>query len=84
MSVIDQAKSIREGEELDANVIDQWLKSQVDGLQGEPTIKQFPGGSSNLTYLISYDNRELILRRQSISPTKHEPDAIHDSMLRSP
>lgn len=63
MSVIDQAKSIREGEELDANTIDQWLKSQVDDLSGEPTIKQFPGGSSNLTYLISYENRDLILRR---------------------
>ncbi|MCG8670166.1 MAG: phosphotransferase family protein [Pseudomonadales bacterium] len=63
MSVIDQAQSIREGEELDAAVIDQWLKSQVEGLEGEPTIKQFPGGSSNLTYLISYSNRDLILRR---------------------
>lgn len=63
MTVIDEAQSIREGEELDVNQVDQWLKSHVDDLQGSPSIKQFPGGSSNLTYLIRYDNRDLILRR---------------------
>lgn len=63
MTVIDQAQSIREGEELDVKAVDGWLKQQVVDLSGEPKIKQFPGGSSNLTYLISYDNRELILRR---------------------
>lgn len=63
MTVIDQAQSIREGEELDIKVVDEWLKSHVDDLQGTPAIKQFPGGSSNLTYLIRYGNRDLILRR---------------------
>lgn len=63
MTVIDEAQSIREGEELDVKQVDQWLKSRVEGLQGSPAIKQFPGGSSNLTYLVRYDNRDLILRR---------------------
>ncbi|MDX1692926.1 MAG: phosphotransferase family protein [Ketobacteraceae bacterium] len=63
MTVIDQAQTIREGEELDVSAVDNWLKSHVEGLAGTPTIRQFPGGSSNLTYLIRYDNRELILRR---------------------
>ncbi|MCG8316460.1 MAG: phosphotransferase family protein [Pseudomonadales bacterium] len=62
-SVLDQAQKVREGEELDANNVDGWLKSHVEGLQGTPHIKQFPGGSSNLTYLVAYENRDLILRR---------------------
>lgn len=63
MTVLDQAQAIREGEELDISTVDSWLKSQVADLKGTPKVKQFPGGSSNLTYLLSYDNRDLILRR---------------------
>lgn len=63
MTVIDEAKAIREGEDLDVAVVDQWLKTQVGDLEGTATIKQFPGGSSNLTYLVRYANRDLILRR---------------------
>ena len=54
---------VRQGEELDAKQLDNVLKTVVPGLQGEPIIKQFPSGASNLTYLIGYDNRELVLRR---------------------
>ena len=30
---------------------------------GEPEVRQFPGGASNLTYLLRWPGRELILRR---------------------
>ncbi|PID42343.1 MAG: phosphotransferase family protein [Gammaproteobacteria bacterium] len=63
MSSIDEAKSIREGEELDQVKVDAYLKSQIPGLVGELKVKQFPGGASNLTYLVSYDNRDMVLRR---------------------
>ncbi len=54
---------VRQGEEIDSKQLDKVLKKVVPGLQGEPSIKQFPSGASNLTYLIGYDNRELVLRR---------------------
>ncbi|MDP2245758.1 phosphotransferase family protein [Pseudomonas sp.] len=63
MSLIDDAGAIRAGEELNGPVIDAWLKSVLPDLQGSPVITQFPGGASNLTYRIRYDNRDLILRR---------------------
>jgi len=63
MTVIDQAGSIREGEELDATKIDTFVKQHIDGLDGEISITQFPGGASNLTYALSFDNKDLILRR---------------------
>jgi len=63
MTAIDQAGNIRSGEELDIARMDTYLRSQIPGLEGQPRITQFPGGASNLTYLVEYDNREMVLRR---------------------
>jgi aminoglycoside phosphotransferase (APT) family kinase protein len=63
MSVIDEAGKVRNGEELDTVVVDRYLKAALPGLAGELRVTQFPGGASNLTYLLQYDHRELILRR---------------------
>ena len=57
MALADQTTPIREGEELPADVIDRYLKAHMEGLEGTPRISQFPGGASNLTYLLQYDNR---------------------------
>jgi len=59
----DQAGSVREGEALDANAIDAFFKQVLPTLTGEPSITQFPGGASNLTYQISYGEQAFILRR---------------------
>ena len=63
MILIDEASRVREGEELDIKVVDHYLKSTLPELQGLPEVRQFPGGASNLTYLIQYENRDLVLRR---------------------
>lgn len=63
MSLTDQSTRIRAGEELDAAVIDPYLKAHIPGLEGTPKISQFPGGASNLTYLIEYPRQEFVLRR---------------------
>ncbi|TVP91104.1 MAG: phosphotransferase family protein [Pseudomonadaceae bacterium] len=63
MTLTDQASQIRAGEELDADAVDRYLKTQIEGLQGTPTIRQFPGGASNLTYLVAYPEQEFVLRR---------------------
>ncbi|MEH6571133.1 MAG: phosphotransferase family protein [Halioglobus sp.] len=54
---------VREGEQLDLEVVDRTLKEHISGLLGRPIITQFPSGASNLTYSIKYENRELVLRR---------------------
>jgi len=63
MTLTDQSTQVRPGEELDASVIDPYLKAHLPGLEGMPLISQFPGGASNLTYLVSYPQREFVLRR---------------------
>jgi aminoglycoside phosphotransferase (APT) family kinase protein len=78
MSLIDQAGAVRSGEELDLAKIDGFLKGVDASLEGVPSATQFPGGASNLTYLLSYANRELILRRP---PFGAKAKSAHD-MLR--
>ena len=81
---LDQAFDVRDEDRLDADKLDAFLKQHVPGLEGRPTIKQFLGGASNLTYLISYgargkgDERELVLRKP---PAGVKAKSAHD-MLR--
>jgi len=63
MTQIDQAVGIREGEELDVAAVDRFMKQAVPGLAGDPTIRQYPGGASNLTYQVDYGDRSFVLRR---------------------
>ncbi len=75
MPLIDESGPIRIGEELDIHSVDGFLKRLDPSLLGVPAITQFPGGASNLTYLVRYDNRELILRRP---PQGHKAKSAHD------
>lgn len=75
MTLTDPSIQVRSGEELDTAVIDRYLKAHLPDLIGMPTISQFPGGASNLTYLISYPGQELVLRRP---PFGQKAKSAHD------
>ncbi|MNQ01222.1 putative aminoglycoside phosphotransferase [compost metagenome] len=75
MALTDQSTRIREGEELDAAIIDPYLKAHIPGLTGEPRISQFPGGASNLTYLLEYPDQQFVLRRP---PFGQKAKSAHD------
>lgn len=60
---IDDAIPVRSGEEVDAARVGQFLRGFDSGLGGIPVIRQFAGGASNLTYLLRYPDRDLVLRR---------------------
>ena len=59
----DKATEIRKGEELDTQKLSAYLKSSLPNFSNEILIKQFPGGFSNLTYLIIADTKEYVLRK---------------------
>ncbi|MDI6798205.1 MAG: phosphotransferase family protein [Desulfatibacillaceae bacterium] len=59
----DKPKQTREGEQLDAAKVEQFLKDSIKGLSGQLSINQFPSGHSNLTYLVSVGDKQLVLRR---------------------
>ena len=60
--------SIRKGEELDVAVLSAYLADKLDGARDGVTIEQFPGGHSNLTYLLRTPAREFVLRRGPLGP----------------
>lgn len=63
---LDKTAPIRAGEELDQAKLEVYLRKQLadlDGLEGSFGVEQFPGGHSNLTYLIRMGDREFVLRR---------------------
>jgi aminoglycoside phosphotransferase (APT) family kinase protein len=62
-ALVTQPRRLREEDQFDVAAVDAWLKSTIDGLEGTPTVEQFAKGASNLTYCLSYPDRDLILRR---------------------
>jgi aminoglycoside phosphotransferase (APT) family kinase protein len=77
-SLVDRARAVRTGEELDVGKVAPYLASIDPSLEGTPEVAQFPGGASNLTYLLTYPSgRELVLRRP---PFGHRAKSAHDMM----
>lgn len=77
MSLLDQPKAVRAGEELDAEKLRAYLATHIEGVsESEPLlVKQFPGGHSNLTYLVSQGAWQAVLRRP---PVGSKVKAAHD------
>ena len=61
--MLDQPTNTRAGEELDQRKLQEYLRDKVPGFDQEISIKQFPGGYSNLTYFIQAGDHEYVLRR---------------------
>ena len=59
--------AVRAGEELDSVSLDRYLRERLpaQSAKSDPVstieIEQFPGGHSNLTYLIRYGEQEFVL-----------------------
>lgn len=73
----DQAGAIRKGETLDTEALDKYLQTILPDLAGTLKVSQFPGGASNLTYLVEYDNQSFVLRRP---PFGRIAKSAHDMM----
>jgi aminoglycoside phosphotransferase (APT) family kinase protein len=59
--------AVRAGEELDRASLSKYLEDKIEG-GGDLSIEQFPGGHSNLTYLLRTPAREYVLRRGPLGP----------------
>ena len=67
--------AVREGEHLDWQKLEAWLKANVEGLAGEMKVTQFHGGHANLTYCVAFGDSELVVRRPpfgEIAPGAHD------------
>jgi aminoglycoside phosphotransferase (APT) family kinase protein len=59
---------VRSGEELDSGRLAEYLRGKLEGAEHGIAIEQFPGGHSNLTYLLRAGTREYVLRRPPLGP----------------
>ena len=76
------ARDIRPGEQLDWPRLVAWLRAHLPecGVPGldvtrEPEVAQFPGGHSNLTYLVRFGEVDIVVRRPPLGPV---PPTAHD------
>lgn len=60
---IDQATAVRSGEELDIKALHKYLQKALGTPCADLEISQFANGYSNLTYLISCDATQYVLRK---------------------
>jgi aminoglycoside phosphotransferase (APT) family kinase protein len=63
MAAIDGTKPVRPGEELPLEKLGAFLREALGAPEGDLVIEQFPGGHSNLTYLVKIGDKEAVLRR---------------------
>jgi len=63
------SETIAPREGVDTARLGEYLASRIGGGSTEIGIRQFPGGSSNLTYLISISDEEFVLRRPPFGNT---------------
>lgn len=75
MSLVDQPADVRAGESLDAGRLGEYLAAHLPALALPLTVRQFPAGFSNLTYLLAAGDIELVLRRP---PLGGRPKTGHD------
>jgi aminoglycoside phosphotransferase (APT) family kinase protein len=75
MSSNSDSAPVRTGEELDVEALRTYLNAALGSDGASLEIRQFPGGHSNLTYLIRYGSNEFVLRRPPVgpvAPTAHD------------
>lgn len=70
--LIDQPGAVREEDAIDVDAVVRFLGDRIEGM---PTVGQFPGGASNLTYALAFPGRDLILRRP---PSGTKAKGAHD------
>jgi aminoglycoside phosphotransferase (APT) family kinase protein len=75
MSEVPGAGPVRAEDAFDVAALDVWLRARADLPAGLPEVRQFRGGASNLTFLLRYPDRDLVMRRP---PAGHKAASAHD------
>lgn len=75
---LKDTKPVREGEELNVPILEQFLRRNIEELPGERLIvEQFGAGHSNLTYCLRIGEWEAVLRRPPLGPVAPKAHDMH-------
>src|SRR2546421_12528983 len=75
MSAQPDAVEVRAGEDLDWPTVEAYVRERLPHLGEGFEVLQFPKGSANLTYLLRFGDRRLVLRRPPfgrLAPGAHD------------
>ncbi len=78
MTEITDARAVREEDAFDVARVSEWLAAHAtdpSGMQGVPEVRQFSGGASNLTFLLRWPERDVVVRR---APRGTKAAGAHD------
>lgn len=67
--------AVHPDEELDWHALEIWLRAHMPELTGKMSVAQFHGGHANLTYCVSFGEKEVVVRRPPfgrIAPGAHD------------
>jgi len=59
---------VRPDERFEVEALDAYVRPRLPGAEGVLEVAQFPGGHSNLTYLLRYGSQEFVMRRPPLGP----------------
>ena len=68
IEIVPEFGDVRDEEQLDWAKLAAFLRDKIPGADAPMTVKQFRGGSSNLTYLLRFGDREWVMRRPPFGP----------------
>lgn len=75
MNAMSDTRAVRTSESLDWQPLADYLRRRLGLSDSEMEVEQFPGGHSNLTYLLRFGDIEMVLRRPPLGPV---PPRAHD------
>ena len=70
-----ELSAVRSEDSFNIEGVHTWLCERIPGLTDLPSVDQFRSGASNLTYLLRYPDREMVLRRP---PSGKKAASAHD------
>jgi aminoglycoside phosphotransferase (APT) family kinase protein len=74
---MDETTDIRAGEELPLDRLETYLRDHFQISDQPISVRQFPAGSSNLTYLLTLEGEEYVLRRPPLGNTVKSAHDMH-------
>src|SRR5437763_15588062 len=66
--MVTDTAAVRKGEEFNIQALSEFLCGKLPGSEQKIEVEQFPGGHSNLTYLLRAGTHEYVLRRAPLGP----------------
>jgi len=77
MSLADETTEIRDAHRFDASALERWLRERIGAFQGPLQVRQFAGGQSNPTFLLTAGDHRYVMRKKppgKLLPSAHQVD----------